>query len=213
MNKRLKYVSPFDLGDLLCYNRHMDNLNLTVAKNLTELRKQNKLTQLEVAEKLNYSDKAVSKWEQGESLPGIEVLYRLSRLYGVSLDYLVGDEKAPKSQNVQPIVRSRRRIITLLSVLAVWLTSTILYISFDIALNTGIWMVFCWSVPASLIVAIVFDVIWHKSRFLFLLISALVWSVLLCFCLQFLKYNIWIILAAGIPLQAATLLWRRLVKY
>lgn len=76
----------------------MDNINLTVAKNLSDLRKQNKLTQLEVAEKLNYSDKAVSKWEQGESLPGIEVLYRLSRLYGVSLDYLVGDEKAARTK-------------------------------------------------------------------------------------------------------------------
>ena len=190
----------------------MDNINLTVAKNLSDLRKQNKLTQLEVAEKLNYSDKAVSKWEQGESLPGIEVLYRLSRLYGVSLDYLVGNEKAPEPKAVQPAVRSRRRIITLLSVLAVWLTSTILYIAFDISLGKGIWMVFCWSVPASIIVAVVFDVVWHKSRFLFLLISALVWSILLCFCLQFIKYNIWIVLAAGIPLQAATLLWRRLVR-
>lgn len=190
----------------------MDNINLTVAKNLSDLRKQNKLTQLEVAEKLNYSDKAVSKWEQGESLPGIEVLYRLSRLYGVSLDYLVGDERAPEPKAVQPAVRSRRRIITLLSVLAVWLTSTILYIAFDISLGKVIWMVFCWSVPASLIVAVVFDVVWHKSRFLFLLISALVWSILLCFCLQFIKYNIWIVLAAGIPLQAATLLWRRLVR-
>ena len=190
----------------------MENLNLIIAKNLSDLRKQNKLTQLEVAEKLNYSDKAVSKWEQGESLPGIEVLYRLSRLYGVSLDYLTGDEKAVKANDPTPVVRSRRRIITLLSVLAVWLTSTVLYIAFDIALKKGVWMVFCWSIPISLIVAIVFDVVWHKSRFLFLLISSLVWSILLCFCLQFFSYNIWIILAAGIPLQIAVLLWRKLVK-
>ncbi len=196
----------------ICYNRLMENLNLIIAKNLSDLRKQNKLTQLEVAEKLNYSDKAVSKWEQGESLPGIEVLYRLSRLYGVSLDYLTGDEKAVKANDPTPVVRSRRRIITLLSVLAVWLTSTVLYIAFDIALKKGVWMVFCWSVPISLIVAIVFDVVWHKSRFLFLLISSLVWSILLCFCLQFFSYNIWIILAAGIPLQIAVLLWRKLVK-
>lgn len=196
----------------ICYNRLMENLNLIIAKNLSDLRKQNKLTQLEVAEKLNYSDKAVSKWEQGESLPGIEVLYRLSRLYGVSLDYLTGDEKAVKANDPTPVVRSRRRIITLLSVLAVWLTSTVLYIAFDIALKKGVWMVFCWSVPISLIVAIVFDVVWHKSRFLFLLISSLVWSILLCFCLQFFSYNIWIILVAGIPLQIAVLLWRKLVK-
>ena len=47
----------------------MEKLNFIIAKNLSELRRKNKLTQLEVAEKLNYSDKAVSKWEQGESLP------------------------------------------------------------------------------------------------------------------------------------------------
>ena len=63
----------------------MEKLNLIIAKNLSELRRQNKLTQLEVAEKLNYSDKAVSKWEQGESLPGIEVLYKLAKLYGDSI--------------------------------------------------------------------------------------------------------------------------------
>ena len=58
----------------------MEKLNFIIAKNLSELRRKNKLTQLEVAEKLNYSDKAVSKWEQGESLPGIEVLYKLAKL-------------------------------------------------------------------------------------------------------------------------------------
>ncbi|MFQ8954332.1 MAG: helix-turn-helix domain-containing protein [Oscillospiraceae bacterium] len=64
----------------------MEKLNFIIAKNLSELRRKNKLTQLEVAEKLNYSDKAVSKWEQGESLPGIEVLYAcqaLRREYGL----------------------------------------------------------------------------------------------------------------------------------
>ena len=59
----------------------MEKLNFIIAKNLSELRRKNKLTQLEVAEKLNYSDKAVSKWEQGESLPGIEVLYKIGRAH------------------------------------------------------------------------------------------------------------------------------------
>ena len=72
----------------------MNDLNFIIAKNLTELRKKNGLTQAELAEKLNYSDKAVSKWEKGESLPGIEVLYKLGELYGVSLDYIAGRETA-----------------------------------------------------------------------------------------------------------------------
>ena len=60
----------------------MEKLNFIIAKNLSELRRKNKLTQLEVAEKLNYSDKAVSKWEQGEALPGI-ACHALRREYGL----------------------------------------------------------------------------------------------------------------------------------
>ena len=72
----------------------MENLNLIIAKNLTNLRKKNKLTQLELAQMLNYSDKAVSKWQNGESVPGIDVLHRISKIYNVSLDFIVGEQTA-----------------------------------------------------------------------------------------------------------------------
>ena len=188
----------------------MNDLNFTIAKNLTELRKKNGLTQAELAEKLNYSDKAVSKWEKGESLPGIEVLYKLGELYGVSLDYIAGRETA------KPVLpssaKNKYNIITLLSVLCVWITVTVIYIFCNIFAGLKPWIAFCWAVPVSLIVTMVFDVIWHRKKLFFLIVSALMWSLLLCFCLQFLNYNIWIILGIGVPLQAAALLWRSLVK-
>lgn len=190
----------------------MENLNFIIAKNLSELRRKNKLTQLEVAEKLNYSDKAVSKWEQGESLPGIEVLYRLCGLYGVSLDYLVGDEKAKPARAKSALTDKRKRIITLLSVLGVWLAATVFFIFFYIFSSHNLWTLFCWAVPLSFAVTIVFDAVWHKGRFLFAMISAFIWSLLLCFCLQFFKYNIWPVLCIGIPLQAATVLCARFVR-
>ena len=188
----------------------MENLNFIIGKKLSELRKSHGLTQSELAEKLNFSDKAVSKWEQGESLPGIEVLYKLSRLYGVSLDYLAGEETSlPPSA---PSVRKNHIVITLLSVLAVWLAATVAYIACDISAGIRPWMVFCWAVPASFVVTVVFDVIWHGKKFFFLFVSLLVWSLLLCFCLQFLDYNIWTVLGVGVPLQAGVLLWKWLVK-
>ena len=190
----------------------MENLNFVIAKKLSELRKQKKMTQLELAEQLNYSDKAVSKWEQGESLPGIEVLYKLSKLYGVSLDYLVGEETVKPSRSNQSNLQKRNRIITLLSVLAVWLVAVVFYTSFHLSNHQHLWILFCWAVPASLTVATVFDIIWHARRFFFLMISLLMWSVLVCFCIQFLQYNIWIILGIGVPLQIAAVLWARLVK-
>ena len=62
----------------------------TVAKNLAAYRKMSGLTQLELAEKLNYSDKSVSKWERGDGLPDVYVLKTLADFYGVTTDYILG---------------------------------------------------------------------------------------------------------------------------
>lgn len=190
----------------------MENLNFIISKRLTILRKKNQLTQLEVAEKLNYSDKAVSKWEQGESLPGIEVLCKLSELYGVSLDYIVGKKDDEQPLKVKNSKVRRYRIITLLSILAVWLVAVVCYVAFDLSLTEKFWMIFCWAVPASFIVALVFDCIWRKGKHLLMLISFLIWSVLLCFCLQFAIYNIWMLLLVGVPLQVGAVLWELLAR-
>ena len=190
----------------------MENLNFIIAKNLTELRKKNKLTQLELAKLLNYSDKAVSKWENGESVPGIEVLCKLSKIYNVSLDFIVGEKTNAQPVNITPPIRKKRNIITLLSILAVWFVAVLFYTAFDIFSNLKIWILFCWAVPASTIIAIVFDAIWNNHRKLFWLVSALIWSMLVCTSLQFFDYNIWQILFIGIPLQLATILWNKLLK-
>ncbi len=188
----------------------MENLNFIIAKRLVDLRKKNKLTQLELAEKLNYSDKAVSKWEQGESVPSIEVLCRLSELYNVSLDYIVG--KVTEKTVVPPPVIKNRSIITLLSVLAVWFAAIVGYVFVDMFTMLRPWMFFCWAVPASFLVALVFSAIWRGKRLFFTFLSLFLWTLLLCFCLQFMSYNIWTILGIGAPLQIAVLLWAWLVK-
>ena len=69
----------------------MENLKENLAKNLIKLRKANNLTQLDLANKLNYSDKAISKWERAESMPDVEMLYTISQMFDVTLDWLVSD--------------------------------------------------------------------------------------------------------------------------
>jgi len=189
----------------------MENLNLIIAKNLTLLRKKNKLTQLELAQMLNYSDKAVSKWENGESVPNIDVLHRISKIYNVSLDFIVGEQTASAPVDITPNIRKKRHIITLLSLVAVWFVILLFYLAFDIFSNLRIWMLFCWAVPASLIVSIVFDALWNNHKNLFWLVSGLIWSILVCTSLQFFNYNIWQILFIGIPLQIGTALWNKLL--
>ena len=141
------------------------------------------------------------------------MLYKLAKLYGVSMDYIVGEKEVkPARAAFGGLTQKRKRIITLLSVLGVWLFATVFYIFFNIFAHANLWTLFCWAVPASFVVSIVFDAVWHKRRFLFLIISAFIWSLLLCFCLQFVNYNIWQILGIGIPLQLAVLLSAWLVK-
>ena len=201
-----------DRIDFLCYNARMENLNFIIGKNLTFLRKHNKMTQLELAEKLNYSDKAISKWENGESIPSVEVLCKLSKIYNVSLDSLVGEKSDNEPMVITPMHKRKRTIITMLSILAVWFVAVLFYIAFDIFSDINLWILFCWSVPATMIVSIVFDAVWNKHRLLFWLVTGLIWSLLLCTSLQFFNYNIWQILFIGIPLQIGAILWAKLLK-
>ena len=190
----------------------MENLNYTIGKNLQILRKKNGLTQLELGEKLSYSDKAISKWEKGESLPPIDIFYKLSQLYGVGIDNIVTEEKIKPAFIETRYMRKRYLHITLLSILAVWLVALILFVSFDIFANISTWMCFTWAVPVSFIVGIVFDAIWNKCKFLFWFVSFLVWTLLLCTAVQLMSFNIWKILLIGIPLQIGIIIWSRMVK-
>ena len=101
------------------------DLKENIAKNLVELRTQAKLTQLQLAEMLNYSDKAVSKWERGEAIPDLRVLIRLSEIYGISLDDSVkGESVAPKVQPKRRISGVRAFIVAMAAVL-VWFVATL----------------------------------------------------------------------------------------
>ena len=76
----------------------MDELKEIIAKNLTELRTCAHLTQLQLAEMLNYSDKAVSKWERGEAVPDIRVLKKLADIYNITVDDIITDGAGKKAK-------------------------------------------------------------------------------------------------------------------
>ena len=82
----------------------MEGTKSTVAKNIVRLRQASGMTQAELAAKLNYSDKAVSKWERGESMPDVAVLSKIADLFQVSLDWLVRGEV----MSAEPAVKERR---------------------------------------------------------------------------------------------------------
>ena len=74
----------------------MEEMKKTVAANIAELRKFNHMTQAELADKLCYSDKAISKWERGESIPDVFTLKQVADLFSVTVDYLLTDHEGEK---------------------------------------------------------------------------------------------------------------------
>lgn len=196
----------------------MNNVKETLPQNLADLRLEHKMTQSEVAEKLNYTDKSVSKWERGEALPPIDVLKDLANLYGVSLDYLVSDTKdgSYDKRYTSKANNANKVIIMLLAVSLVWIIATVMFAYGIIFAKRSFWVLFVAAVPLTAIVLLVFNGIWGKRKFTFILISALIWSVITTIYLIFLsapsQYNLWAIFIIGIPLQIATILWSQLKK-
>ena len=192
----------------------MDNIKQIVAKNIAELRKAAGMTQLEFAEKLNYSDKAISKWERGDSLPDVAVLKQIADLFQVKLDYLVSEDHSSEHHDrvhYEGRELRNRKIIMGISILLVWLAATIAFVVIDIVLGSSArnWVAFLYGIPASMIICLIFNTLWFNPRWNFLFVSILMWTLLngIHVSLLLLGFNIWIVYILGIPGQAIILLW------
>ena len=190
----------------------MNEMKQIIANNIIQLRKENKLTQAELAQKLNYSDKAISKWERAESIPDVEILKKISDMFGVTVDYLL-TENAEQIKNKFKVPKANKYnqvIIALLGACMVWLVATMIYVYANAILDKNLWMLFIWAVPVSCIVLMVFNKMWGKKRFAIYLNTIFIWSFLATLYLQFLQYNMWMIFFVGIPVQVVIILWSKL---
>ena len=194
----------------------MADLREVVAKNISTLRQQSGMTQLMLANRLNYSDKAISKWERGESFPDVFMLKDIADLFGVSVDYLLTDshvEYSLKDPDVEKMIRRNRAIISVLANMLVWLMATVAFVTVGLidpdAVFPG-WLVFLYALPISCVVALIFNSIWGKRKLHYLIISLMSWFVLISIYVSFyvlLDLNIWLIFLIGIPTQIIISLW------
>lgn len=189
----------------------MDGLRSVIAKNIAALRMAAGLTQLELGERLSYSDKAVSKWERGESTPDVLTLKQMADIFGVTVDYFLSEhEKAPEPKSAKLRVRL---IVTLLSALIPWFAATLLFVMLSPLENSfPEWLLFVYAVPVCSVVFLVFNSVWGKNKKLnYLIISVLCWSFLVSVYLSVLPfYNGWALFFLGIPAQIAIILWSKI---
>ncbi len=216
----------------------MDEITLRkiIAENLVYYRREKGMTQAALAETLNYSDKSVSKWERGEGLPDITVLYRLAEYYGITVNDLLmtpearqqAEESAAQATQVaeaaelieefaevsakapkkQRSLRTRI-LVPVLSIGLVWLVAMVVFFFMEVLWPSFAygWLIFLYAVPASFIVATVFACIWWNHISRFICVSGIVWSVALSVSLSIVVPNIWLIHAVAGVLQILVILW------
>ena len=196
----------------------MEDTKSIVAKNISELRLLNNMTQIELGERLNYSDKTISKWERGESSPDISVLVEIADLFGVSLDYLVRAENLDRTVKENKISQTRynRKVIAYISESIVWFAVILAFILTSLITSeaTFQWLYFVYALPVALIIKLVFNSIWFNPQNNYFIISALVWSILAAIHITFLyfKINVALIYLLGIVAQITIILWSFLKK-
>ena len=205
-----------------------EKLKLQIGSNIANYRKGAGLTQAGLAEKLNYSDKAVSKWERGESMPDVTTLVQLAEQFGITVNDLLVDpdalpgnpgklEKAMTQVSEKALKRkANKNIILGLSSILVWFVALLLYVllsSFEIGAKWN-WVFFFYAIPANCIVLLSLRSAWHDFRWNKMLISGIVWGSLLSIYITatFWNFNLWKIFLLGILGQVAIFLWFRMFR-
>lgn len=186
----------------------MENINIVIGNNIKELRKIHKLTQSDLAEKLNYSNKAISRWESGEIIPDVLTLNKICDIFQIPIQQMFESNLTKKQITKQYKFQMGNKLaISLLAVLMVWFAATITYVYSVITFGDNLWQAFIWAVPISCIVGIVFNSIWGTKLINFIIISILNWSIPACIYITFLQYNLWLIFIIGVPVQIGVILW------
>jgi len=187
----------------------MEDMKLIFASNLINLRTKANMTQLDLAEKINYSDKSVSKWERGEAVPDVSVIKTMADIFGVTVDYMITSHDSWKSQDEQREEANERHrerhfsagMVTLVAILGIWTLALLLFVIFWM-LDYTIYIIFLTAIPATLITLLVLNCVWNDDkRYNVWIVMALVLSLFLIAFLVFFRYSPWKLLLVLVPAE------------
>ena len=141
--------------------------------NLIFLRKSRNLTQLQLATELNYSDKSISKWECGETLPDIATFSCIANFFEVSVDELIS-----RPIDKVKITTLKQFLIMLAAFGLTWLVGSVCFFIIELATtDVKAWITFFFVMPCSAIVLFIFAMLWFSYISRFVSLSLLIWSI------------------------------------
>lgn len=183
------------------------DLKEIVAQNIFYLRTINHMTQYELGEQINYSDKAISKWERADGMPDVYVLKNMADLFGVTVDYML-TEHLEQDQKIEkkPVNNKGRALIMNIIMIGIMSIALLIFVLVALICKQHIWQVFIYALPAVAIAGIACSGAWRRTFGLFLFISMLLWTTLLTIYFALGNYGTWMIFLLGIPVQVIVFL-------
>ena len=191
----------------------MEELKLVVASKLIKLRQEAGMTQAELGEKLNYSDKTVSKWERGESLPDAYVLLQIAGIYGTTVDGLLSEQEPWQDpiQKARALEKASQpkfssTVVTLVAIAGIWTMAVLMFVVAWVCFDTLQWLIFATAVPVTLITLLVLNSVWNKGRHNLIIVMLLVACMVTLIYLYLLPFNPWQIFLVLIPAEIVVIL-------
>lgn len=211
-----------------------EELKLKIGANIIHYRKAMGITQAELAQRLNYSDKAVSKWERGESIPDVLTLVDIAGQFHITINQLVYGPQEEQQEAQEPVelpleepempdkppritdrIRHNRKVIQGLVSVLVWIVVLAFYVLLDSFQLPYLWLLFLIGIPAHAITLLSLRSAWQMYSWNQALISIIMWGSLIClYAVIYLisQVSIWRLFLMGVLGQTAIILWFNLIK-
>ena len=180
-----------------------------VAENIAYYRKKMNLTQYELAGKLNYSDKSISKWERAEGIPTVVVLKEICDFFGITLN----DITSPKKVKINYKMKKRGLIAYFYASIA-FVVAVILYGIFNlINIDFEAWKLIIYAIPVASLVLFIFSIIWNQRIETYIYLSSFIWTLALSFYISFDIANKYMLFIIAIPIHLFLLYLIRLIYF
>lgn len=183
----------------------MDQFKKTVADNIIKLRTSLNMTQAQLGELLNYSDKSISKWERADALPDAYVLKKMAVIFSVSVDYILSEHGDDEKVEVPKQHSYSRSVISTITFIGIWTLALFAFIVTWLC-SMPTWLIFVYTIPVSLIVLLILNSLWGIGKLNMFIISGIVWGIITCVYLTFYQSNWWQLFIIGIPAQIIIIL-------
>ena len=189
----------------------MANIREIISTNITNLRKEKNWTQIELARRINFSDKAVSRWEKGEVMPDIETIQKLSEVFDVPMTSIIEKQKIQK-QEMKTKLTKQEVLSQVFLVCEIWTILSVAYAYLNISSGLHVWKIFLWGVPATVLLLYIVNLRHKHNISSFVYGTIFIWAFTACLFIQMINLHPWFFFILGIPIQGMLVI-RYLVKH